>query len=120
MVSNALISMYSKCGMLQKAQVFEQIPVQDVVSWNAIITGHVQNGLTNEALKCFFRMESEGVLADEVTYICILKACCTVESLEIGQTIDAKVREQGLLEKNVILGNALVRMYSECGAPEAA
>ena len=81
-VSNALISMYSKCGVLQKAQqVFEQIPVQDVVSWNAIITGHIQNGLTNEALKCFFRMESEGVLADEVTYICILKACCTVESL---------------------------------------
>ena len=39
-VSNALVDMYSKCGVLEKAQaVFEQLQVRDVVSWNAIILG---------------------------------------------------------------------------------
>ena len=66
----SLVDMFAKCGKVVNAQeVFDKLAMRDVVSWNAIITGHVQNGFTSEALKFFFRMESEGALADEVTYI---------------------------------------------------
>ena len=41
-------------------------------------------------------------------------------SLEIGEDIYAEVKRQGLLHKNIVLGTALVDMYSKCGALEKA
>jgi pentatricopeptide repeat protein len=61
-------------------------------------------------------MEDEGVPPNEVTYICILKACSTIGSLEIGKDIDEQVHNLGLLQKNSVLANTLLHMYSKCGA----
>eukprot|EP00250_Pteridium_aquilinum_P018936 c24234_g20_i1 orf=2-547(-) len=37
-IGNALINMYAKCGVFEKAQeVLNRLPVRDVVSWNALI-----------------------------------------------------------------------------------
>ena len=121
MLGNALVDMYTKCNALEKAQeLFEQLPSRNVVSWNVLIAGYTQNGFGHEALKNFRQMQSAGVCPDPVTYISILKACGIVGSLEIGQDIDTEVRKKGLLQKDVVLGTALVGMYSKCGALEKA
>ena len=113
---NTLIDMYAKCGALEKSrEVFEQLIVRDVVSWNTLIIGYAQHERIEETLECFKQMQDDGITPDEVTYICILKACGIVGSLEIGKEIDAKIGEQGLLEKYVMLGNALIDMYAKCG-----
>jgi hypothetical protein len=45
LVGNALIDMYSKCGMLDAAKAnFANKNDKTGVSWTAMITGHVQNG----------------------------------------------------------------------------
>ena len=34
-IATALVTAYARCGVLEKAEeVFEQIPIKDVVSWN--------------------------------------------------------------------------------------
>jgi pentatricopeptide repeat protein len=120
-LGNALVDTYSKCNAMEKAhEVFKLLPMRDVVSWNALITGYVQNGLGREALECVRQMQEVGVRPDMITYVSILKACGIVGSLEIGQDIDAEVRKQGLLHKDVTVGNALVDMYSKCGSLEKA
>ena len=120
-VANSLITAYAKCGALEEArEIFEHLLVRDVVSWNALISGYVKNGIGDEALKCFRQMQSAGITPDVVTYICIAKACGIVGSLDIGERIDADVRKQRLLEKDVVLGTALVDMYSKCGSLEKA
>ena len=74
-ISTALVSTYARCGSPEKArEVFEQIPMSNVVSWNALISGYVHCGLHNEAFECFQTMANEGVSPDRVTYISILKA----------------------------------------------
>ena len=121
MLGTSLVDMYCKCGALEKAQeVFAHLPMWNVVTWSVLINGYVQHGLDHEALKCFRKMEEVGTSPDEITYICILKACGSVGSLEIGEEIDAKVRKQGLLQKDIVLGTALVDMYSKCGALKKA
>ena len=90
------------------------------MSWSAIIAGYAENGLGDEALKCFRQMHDEGVCPNTVTYISVLKACGMVGCLEIGEDIGTKVRKQGLLSKDVAIGNALVDMYSKCGVFEKA
>ena len=39
-VGNAVVDMYAKCGSLEKAkEVFDRLPIRDIVSWNALICG---------------------------------------------------------------------------------
>jgi hypothetical protein len=44
-VGSSLVDMYTKCGSLEDAQrVFNIMSFQDVVTWNAMILGHVKCG----------------------------------------------------------------------------
>eukprot|EP00250_Pteridium_aquilinum_P020845 c24964_g3_i1 orf=2-1366(-) len=75
-VGNALVNMYFKFELLSKAQeVFDELPLKNVISWNTLITGYTKYGHGELALKCFEQMRQEGFSPDEVTFSCILKAC---------------------------------------------
>ena len=115
-LGSSLISMYTKCGMLSKAQqVFDELPIRDIVCWNALITGYAQHGQGHKAISCFDQMQSDdGISPNEVTFICILKACGSTRSIDIGKQIHDKILSMGLLEKYVMLGTALVDMYAKC------
>ena len=116
-LGTALVDMYAKCGMLEKAQeVFEDLPNRNVVTWSALIAGYTRHNLGDEALKCFRRMQDEGISPNAVTFICILKACGSTASLHIGEEIHAEVRKRGLLGEDKALRNTLVDMYAKCGA----
>jgi pentatricopeptide repeat protein len=116
MLATALIDMYAKCGELAAAKIVsEQLPKRDVVSWTALIAGYVRHGFCDEALNFFSQMKSEGLVPNNVTFSCILKACSSRRSIKLGQEIHAEVEKQGLLEKDVVLGTTLVDMYGKCG-----
>ena len=120
-VYNALVDMYSKCGsMIDAVHVFDQMDGRDAVSFNAIISACVQSGNDAIALTFFNRMTSEGLRPDEVTFLCILKACAVLGSYETGKEVHGQVLERGLSEKDVVLCTALVDMYAKCGALERA
>ena len=71
--------MYSKCGMLAQArEALEELLVRDVVSWNALISGYAQQGKAYEALNCFECMHIEGIVPNEVTFLCAMTACSHV------------------------------------------
>ncbi|WOL05981.1 pentatricopeptide repeat-containing protein [Canna indica] len=75
-ICNALIDMYAKCGRIDIARkVFDTMPKQDVVSWNTIIAGYGIHGLGDEAISLFLKMESAGLVPDDITFICLLSAC---------------------------------------------
>ena len=75
-IASILISMYTKCGELAQAhQVLEELPIRNVFSWSALISGYVQQGQGHEALNCFEQMQNEGLSPDEVTFVCVLSAC---------------------------------------------
>ncbi|KAI5070869.1 hypothetical protein GOP47_0015212 [Adiantum capillus-veneris] len=116
-LGNALVDMYAKCGALPQARsVLERLSSRDVVSWSALITGYVQEGQGQEALKCFEQMQSEGIALDATTYLCILKACAVIGAVNKGKQIHEEILRKGLLEHDIVLGNALVDMYAKCGA----
>ncbi|KAI5063605.1 hypothetical protein GOP47_0022152 [Adiantum capillus-veneris] len=120
-LGNALVSMYAKCGALCQAHsVLKKLPSRDVISWNSLIAGYAQSGKGQQALDCFNQMQSEGIIADEVTYACILKACAVIGAVDKGKQIHDEISMQGLLEHHVGLGGALVDMYVKCGALDQA
>ncbi|KAL8548906.1 hypothetical protein ACS0TY_007969 [Phlomoides rotata] len=65
----ALVDMYSKCGMIEKAKrVFNSMEEMDLVALNTMVSGYVQNGCVKEALALVERMKSWGVKPDIMTF----------------------------------------------------
>eukprot|EP00250_Pteridium_aquilinum_P015263 c22481_g3_i1 orf=155-3055(+) len=116
-LGNTLVGMYAKCGApLDSQNVFGQLPVKDVVSWNALLTGYSEHGWIKETLTCIEEMESQGVCPDCITYTCGLKACSSTEgALKKGQALHVEIIKKGI-EGDGIVGNALVGMYAKSGA----
>ncbi|CAN5963008.1 unnamed protein product [Sphagnum jensenii] len=53
-VCNSLVDMYAKCGSIEEAwSVFEKMPSRNVVTWTAMILGHVQCWQGQKALELF-------------------------------------------------------------------
>lgn len=58
-VGTTLIEMYAKCRGIENAgRVFDKMSRRDVVSWNTMIAGYVENGFANEAFRLFRKMIS--------------------------------------------------------------
>ncbi|XP_061344388.1 pentatricopeptide repeat-containing protein At5g48910 [Gastrolobium bilobum] len=85
-LGSALVDMYAKCGRIEKAiQVFEGLPKNSVITWNAIIGGLAMHGKANDLFNYFSRMERRGVSPSDVTYIAILSACSHAGLVDKGR-----------------------------------
>ncbi|GLT76377.1 hypothetical protein SLA2020_480420 [Shorea laevis] len=57
-VACALVDMYGKCGSVSAArQLFDEIPLRNVVAWNAMISIYTHFGHVNDALELFGSMD---------------------------------------------------------------
>ncbi|CAK9230585.1 unnamed protein product [Sphagnum troendelagicum] len=75
-VGSSLINMYTKCGSMEYAlRVFKEMPSHDVVSWNALIFGHVKYGQGRKSLELFQQMQLAGVDINDATFVCLLSTC---------------------------------------------
>eukprot|EP00253_Pinus_taeda_P019276 PITA_19276 len=112
--------MYAKCGSIEFAQRwFDKISNKNVVSWNIMISGYVQNGLAIEALILFRNMVAENVTPNCVTAAIVLQACAHLASLQQGMSIHGYILRRHL-EVDVFVGNFLIDMYVKCGNVEMA
>ncbi|KAI3429154.1 uncharacterized protein J3R85_008572 [Psidium guajava] len=75
-IGTALVDMYAKCGLLEKAAgIFNRMRDKDVKSWTAIISALGNHGQAGESLRLFCQMEKEGHKPNEVTFLAVLSAC---------------------------------------------
>ncbi|GMP79696.1 hypothetical protein CsSME_00035141 [Camellia sinensis var. sinensis] len=108
---SSLIDMYAKCGAIGTAcEVFVSMPERSVVSTNALIAGFAQNNL-EKAVNLFHFMLSEGLKPSEVTFSCLLDACCGPSTLNLGRQIHCFILKTGLLYDDDFLGVSLLGMY---------
>jgi len=69
-MGNSLVDMYAKCGSMEDAwRVFNKMPSRDVITWTAMIFGHVKCGQGQKALELFWEMQQEGVQPNIVTFV---------------------------------------------------
>eukprot|EP01018_Ginkgo_biloba_P002632 Gb_30097 [translate_table: standard] len=85
-VANALLDMYAKCGSIEKAHnLFDKMHERNVISWNAMIAGYAMHGCGKEALDLFEQMQSSGINPSDVTFVCVLSACCHAGLVDEGR-----------------------------------
>ncbi|XP_012457701.2 pentatricopeptide repeat-containing protein At4g02750 [Gossypium raimondii] len=85
-ISNALVTMYERCGNMHSA-LLEFISMQrhDVISWNSIICGFAHHGNAEKALEMFERMRLTDVKPNHITFIGVLSACSHAGLIDKGK-----------------------------------
>lgn len=75
-MSNALIDMYSKSGeMIDANQVFYEMEKKNVISWTSLIAGYGKHGDAETSLKLYKKMEHNGLMPNDITFLSLLFAC---------------------------------------------
>lgn len=127
---NSLVDFYSKCGEMEKAsfvyQGFPKCNASDRCSKNnnkslphsfsqsSMVTGYVQNGKLQEALKMFTTMVTDRFEVDKFTLTSIVTGCANAGLLELGQLIHAQIVKAGQ-PFDIFLSSSMIDMYAKCG-----
>ncbi|KAF3976250.1 hypothetical protein CMV_000568 [Castanea mollissima] len=130
-IKNSIMYLYLKCGCISEAEkLFDKTETFSLVTWNAMISGHAQmmdfaeDDLSAyrsgcEALNIFFNLNQSGMKTDSFTFSSILTVCSRLVAIEQGEQIHAQIIKSGFLSE-VVVGTALINMYSKCGSIEKA
>ncbi|XWS42087.1 hypothetical protein CRYUN_Cryun17cG0138700 [Craigia yunnanensis] len=115
LVGSALLDMYTKFGKIELGiNVFDEMPIKNVVSWTAIITGLVHGGHYKKGLVYLSEMRKSGVEYDSYTLAIVLKACTYLGALNFGREIHTHTIKRGFND-NSFVANSLSTMYNKCG-----
>ena len=93
------------CGDFCNArQLFDGMPVRDVMSWTGLISGYVKGGHFRTALRFFGDMD---VAPNNATLVSVLAACGRLGKLNIGRRIHGLILKT-MVEMGLITGNVLI------------
>ncbi|KAH6801527.1 hypothetical protein C2S52_001991 [Perilla frutescens var. hirtella] len=113
-VANTLVALYAKCRCLFYARkLFDSVVQADLVTWNSMIGGYVQNGFMNEALNLFRRLMYSDVKPDSVTFASLLPLVPELGHLNLGKEIHCYIVRNGV-RLDLFVKNALIDVYFKC------
>jgi pentatricopeptide repeat protein len=120
-VGNSVIGMYTKCGSMDDAcKVINKMPSWDVFSWNSILAGFAMHGHGNKALEHFKQTCEEGVVPDDVTFVCILLACSHAGVVDEGMRLYGSMSETYMISAKVGHYACMVDLLGRAGHLEEA
>ncbi|XP_049389303.1 pentatricopeptide repeat-containing protein At1g74600, chloroplastic [Solanum stenotomum] len=120
---------YVRCGMIElfsrscrfrdALRVFYDYLCDNVVCWNAIISGAVKTREYWVALDIFRLMWGEFLKPNEFTIPSVLNACVSLLELQFGKMVHGAAIKCGL-ESDVFVGTSIVDLYAKCGFMDEA
>ncbi|KAG8366889.1 hypothetical protein BUALT_Bualt16G0014900 [Buddleja alternifolia] len=111
----SFVSGLLKHGNVDEAMsYFGRNPFSDVFSWTATINGLVQNRLSFEAMRLYKKMAVYGIMPNDVTFTCILRACGELGDFELGKSVMGSSIKVGF-EDNLSISNSLVTFFLRLG-----
>ncbi|KAK1583048.1 hypothetical protein Q3G72_020584 [Acer saccharum] len=124
LVPTTLIHCYaSNKDVVSGRKVFDEMPMRNSVTWNAMITGYCSQSKKTkdfafEAALLFKDMLVDfcGVKPTDTTMVCVLSSSSQLGVLEIGACVHGYIEKTIYMPENdLFIGTGLVDMYSKCG-----
>ncbi|XP_057873781.2 pentatricopeptide repeat-containing protein At4g02750 isoform X2 [Cryptomeria japonica] len=115
-VGNGLVTMYAKCGSIKDAHnVFDKLPLKNVVSWTSIISGYAMHGCGYDAVKLFQQMEQAGIKPNCITFLNVLSACSHSGLVDIGLSYFTSMTEKHGIIPNIDHYSCMVGLLGRAG-----
>ncbi|KAF8665877.1 hypothetical protein HU200_053958 [Digitaria exilis] len=119
-VANSLITMFGNLGRVQAAErLFDRMEERDRISWNAMISMYSHTGACGECFVVLSDMRHGGVRPDVTTLCSVVSVCASSDHVDLGSGVHSLCHRNGL-HSSVLVGNALVNMYSAAGRLDEA
>lgn len=120
-LETSLVDMYAKCGDIDTAyRLFLAATDRDIFMWNAMISGFAIHGHGKAALDLFKKMETLGVIPNEITFIAALHACSHAGLLQEGKMLFRKMVHDFALVPKVEHYGCMVDLHSRAGLLDEA
>ncbi|CAI9113401.1 OLC1v1013997C1 [Oldenlandia corymbosa var. corymbosa] len=120
LLSNAFITSYARCGLIETARIlFDRSESKTVSTYNAYIAVCAQNVDCSKALDICLEMRQSGINADAVTVANLLVACSHLKLLLLGKQVHGFVLRNGL-EADHFISSSLISFYFRCEVPRHA
>ncbi|PPS15955.1 hypothetical protein GOBAR_AA04632 [Gossypium barbadense] len=120
-VANALVDFYSACGnFIDARKAFLLIPVEDVISWNSIISVYAENDLLYDAIELLSRMHFWDKKPSIRSIVGLLNLSSRREDILLGRQIHCFITKVGFDLGSVHIQSALIDMYGKCGEIESS
>ncbi|XP_004137966.1 pentatricopeptide repeat-containing protein At3g53360, mitochondrial [Cucumis sativus] len=112
-LQNHILSMYGKCGSLKEARnMFDSMPLKNVVSWTSMISGYSRYGEEDNAITLYVQMLRSGHIPDHFTFGSIVKSCSGLDDFKLARQLHAHVLKSEF-GADLIAQNALISMYTK-------
>ncbi|CAN6479381.1 unnamed protein product [Victoria cruziana] len=100
-VGNSLVDMYANSGRIRDAvNVFNGLPMRNLVTWNTMLMGFAQHGFGREALEIFGLIQEAGMKPNELTFLGVLTACGRAGLVEEGRSyFESMSRDHGIVPR---------------------
>jgi pentatricopeptide repeat protein len=106
-------------GIDAARQVFDQMLLRNVVSWNVMINGYVKAKRPEQALEVVRWMAKVGVRGTATTMVGAATACARLGRIGSGREVHCAFLRR-FEDDNLLVWTALVDMYSKCRRVGAA
>ncbi|XP_019101243.1 PREDICTED: pentatricopeptide repeat-containing protein At2g39620-like [Camelina sativa] len=117
-IGTGLVEMYCKAGDLVSArQVFDEMPLKDIVTWNTMVSGLARNGSPGEALRLFRDLHLSCVGIDHVSLYNLIPAVSKLGENDVCRCLHGLVIKKGFTSA---FSSGLIDMYCKCGDLYAA
>ncbi|KAH7441254.1 hypothetical protein KP509_03G030900 [Ceratopteris richardii] len=115
-LADHLVMTFVRCGAIDDAhRIYASVPHRTVFSCTALMSGYVDIGQTDRALKLYHNMQKDGIQPDSYTFVSLLKAFECIHDLEGGMHVHSYACEKGITSIPHVC-NSLMGMYGKCGA----
>ncbi|KAG0477257.1 hypothetical protein HPP92_014098 [Vanilla planifolia] len=115
-LGTALIDMYAKCGCLPESlQIFNEMPIKNIFSWSAMLSGYGIHGRGEEAVSFFNQMNGKGIKPDKVTFTSLLSACSHAGLVDIGREIFLQMQRKHTIIPHVVHYICMVDLLGRSG-----
>ena len=119
-IGNTVVDMYARCGSLDEAcKSFHELQTRNIVSYGAMIAGYAQFGHGFLALDLYDHMQLNDMEPNKAIFVSIVKACGVAKTILEGMLVHGQIIDSSF-ETDVLIGSALIDMYSRCGSHEEA
>ncbi|KAH0466335.1 hypothetical protein IEQ34_006438 [Dendrobium chrysotoxum] len=120
-ITNALIDMYCKCGIIDSAkEVFGLALERDLLTWSCMISGLALHGSGDEALKVFREMVAYGVQPDSIAVLGVLNGCSHSGLVDEGCSIFYRMSQSWGITPEIEHYGCLIDLLGRAGQLQKA